>query len=104
MEEVLVDPILESSGAWRSIEESTAATSELGGSEQLALTADGSAMVLGATAEAAGSSTTNAGDADAAPESGAAKLVVPEEQTTPPRHHRAWSDPLSSHGTLRWCL
>ena len=61
------------------MEESTAATGELGGGEQLAPTVDGSTMV-----GAARSSAANAGDANAAPESGVVKPVMLEEQTAPP--------------------
>ena len=82
--EEAVDPILESLGAWRSMEESTATTGELGGSEQLAPTVDESATVPRATAKATGSSATNARDVDAAPKSRAVRQITPEEQTTPP--------------------
>ena len=40
-------------------------------------------MMPGATVEATGSSTVNAGDDGAAPEFGAAKPVVPKEQLAP---------------------
>ena len=83
-EEVVVDPIPESPGAWRFAEESAAATGELGGGEQLAPMVDESATVPGAPAEAAGSSTANAGDVDATPESGTARPITPEEQMAPP--------------------
>ena len=79
-----VDPIPESPGAQRSAEESAAATGELGGGEQLAPTADKSVTMPGATAKTAGSSAVNAGDVGAMSESGAAKPMVPEEQTMPP--------------------
>ena len=79
-----MDPILESLGARQSAEESAAAAIELGDGEQLALTADGSAMVPRATAETVGSSAANAGDVGATPESGTTKPVTPEEQTAPP--------------------
>ena len=95
----MVDPILESSGARRSVEESAAATGGLGGGEQLVPMVDESVTVLGAMAEATGSSAVNAGDVDAAPESRAARPVTFEEQMVPPRHHRAWLDLLSDHRT-----
>ena len=78
-----VDPIPESPGAQRPVEESTAAAGGLGGGEQLVPTADKSVTVPGGTAEIVGSSAANAGDAGAAPESRAAKPVAPEEQTVP---------------------
>ena len=64
--------------------------------------ADGLATMPRATARTIESSAANAGDADAAPESGAAKPVAPEEQTTPPLvlqgvvkpAVRPWSPPM----------
>ena len=47
-------------------------------------TEDRSATMPRAMAENTGSSAVNAGDASAAPESGAVRPVAPEEQTTPP--------------------
>ena len=85
MEALLADPVPESTGARRPTEESTATTGGLGGDGQLALMADGSATVHGAMAETARSSMANARDAGAVPESGAAKLVAPEEQPAPPK-------------------
>ena len=82
-EEVAIDHIPESLGARQSAEESTSATGELGGGKQLASTVDGSVMVPRATTEATGPSAVNAGDANAAPESRAAKPIMPEEQTPP---------------------
>ena len=61
MEEVPVDPIPESPGARRSVEESTAATGELGGGEKLASMVDESTTVPEATTEIAGSSGAEAG-------------------------------------------
>ena len=84
VEEMLVDPILESPGARQSAEESAAAASGLGSGEQLAPTMDGSTMIPGATAETARSSAASVGDVGATPESGAAKPMVPEEQPAPP--------------------
>ena len=78
------DPVPESSGARRPVEESTAPAGGLGGGERLGPTADGSVAMPGATAETAGSSAANAGDAGATPESAAAKPVAPEEQPAPP--------------------
>ena len=92
-----VDPISKSPGARWPIEESTTAADRLGGGEQLAPTADRPTTMPVATAEAVGSSAANAEDADVVPESGAVKPVAPEEQTTPLRHRRAWSDPLFGH-------
>ena len=66
-------------------EESTAAADGLGGRERLAPTADESAAVLGATVGAAGSLEADAGVADAVPESGAEKPVVPKEPSTLPK-------------------
>ena len=74
-----MDPIPESPGARQPVEESTATASGLGAGEQLAPVMDSSAMMPGATMETVGSSAANAGDADAAPEFGAVKLVAPEE-------------------------
>ena len=78
-----MDPIPKSPGARQPTEESTAAISGLGGSEQSAPTIDGLATMLGATAETAGSSAANAGDAGATPKSRAVKLVALEEQPAP---------------------
>ena len=50
----------------------------------MAPTVDGSAAMPEATAENAGSSVANAGDADAAPKLGAAKPVAPKEQPVTP--------------------
>ena len=50
----------------------------------MAPTADGSAVMPGATAENAGSSAANVGDAGAMPESRVVRPVVLEEQTAPP--------------------
>ena len=75
----MVDPIPKSSSARQSTEESAAATGELGGSEHLAPIVDGSATVPGATTEATRTSTANAGDVDATPESRAARPITPEE-------------------------
>ena len=44
---------------------------------------DESVMVPRAMAKVAGSSAANAGDVDAAPESGAVRPVIPEEQMAP---------------------
>jgi len=82
---MLADPILESSGARQPTEESIAAASGLGGSEQSAPTVDGSTTMPKATVETAWSSVANAGDASAMPESRAAKPVVLEEQLVPPK-------------------
>ena len=80
-EEVAVDPIPESSGARWSTEESAAATSELGGGEKLASTADESATVPEVTMETAGSLGAEAGAADATPAFEAERPAMPEEQT-----------------------
>ena len=79
MEALLADPVPESLGARWPAEESTAVADELGGGEQLALMVDEPPAVPGATAAATGSLEMEAGVADAAPESGAEKLVVLEE-------------------------
>jgi len=63
------------------MEESTAAGGGLGGGERLAPTVDRSAAMPGAMVENAGSSAVNAGDAGAAPETGAARPVQPKEPT-----------------------
>ena len=65
------------------MEGSITAADELGSGEWLAMMVDGSVAVPGATVEATGSSTVNAGDDGAAPEFGAAKPVVPKEQLAP---------------------
>ena len=54
---------------------------------------DGSATVPGATAEPAGSSAANVGDASAMHESRAAKLVALEEQTMPPEASQGMVEP-----------
>jgi len=77
---VPVDPILESLGARRSAEESTAATSKLSGGEKLASTADESAPVSKMTTETAGSSGAEAGATDAMSAFGAERPAVSEEQ------------------------
>lgn len=77
-------PILESPGAQRPAEESTAATGGLGSGERLALTADESATVPGVTAGATGSSEADVGVADATPKPRAEKPVEPEEQAALP--------------------
>ena len=51
----------------------------------MASTVDGSVMVPGATAKAAGSSRAEAGVAEATPEARAEKPVVPEEQAVLPK-------------------
>ena len=73
-------PIPESPGAWRPVEESTAAVVELGGGERLAPTA---ATIPEATAGASKSSEADARIADAAAESRAEEPVAPEEQGAP---------------------
>ena len=78
MEAMPTDPVLESLGAWRPTEESTATADELGSRERLASMADEPAAVPEATARATGSSEAEAGVADAVPESGVEKPVVPE--------------------------
>ena len=78
-------PILESPSARQSKEGSTAASGRLGKNEQVALTTDGSAAVLEATAGAAGSLGSEAGVASDAPESWAVKPVAAEDQTAPPK-------------------
>lgn len=80
-----VDPISESLGARWPAEESTATAGGLGNGEQLAPTMDGSAAMPRAMVETAGSSTTNAGDAGAAPESGAVRPVQPKEPIVLPK-------------------
>ena len=62
-----------------------AATDVLGGCEQLAAMTHGPTAALGVMVETAGSSGAEAGVAGGASESGAKKLVVPEEQTTLPK-------------------
>ena len=74
-----VDPMPESLVARRPAEESTAATSGLGGGERLA---DGSTMVL---AKTAGSSGAEARAADAAPVFGEEGPAVLVEQTALPK-------------------
>ena len=81
---MLVAPILESPGARQSAEESTTAADGLGGGERMASMVDRSVMVPGVSAEAAGSSGAEVGVTDTAPESGAGKSTVPEEQTVLP--------------------
>ena len=62
-----VDPIPKSLGALRSTEESVVTTGELGGGEQLVLTMDELATVLGATVETVGSSEAETRATDVAP-------------------------------------
>ena len=81
---MLVDPIPESLGARRSVEESTAATGELGGGKRLASIADRSVTVPEATMETVGSLGAEAGAIDAAPAFGAEEPAVPEEQMVLP--------------------
>ena len=76
-----VDPMSESPVARWPVEESTATTSELGDGERLA---DGSATVLGATAEIAGSSGAEAGATVAMPVFKTEGPAVPEEQAALP--------------------
>ena len=74
------DAVPESLGARRPSEESIAAADVLGGGEWLAPMADGSAVMPGATAEAARSSKADAGVADVVPKSRMGKPMGPEEQ------------------------
>jgi len=78
------DPVPESPGARRPVEESTAAADVLGGGERLAPSADGSAVMPREMAEAVGSSEADAGVADATLESSVGKPVGPEEQAALP--------------------
>ena len=66
------------------MEESTALAGGLGGSERLVLTADGPAVVPGATVKATGSSIAEARVSRATPESRMEKPTVPGEQTVLP--------------------
>ena len=59
----------------------------------MAPTVDGSATMPGATAETAGSSAVNAGDASATPESRAAKPVAPKEQMARPETSQGVVEP-----------
>jgi len=74
------DPILESLGTRWPTEESTATTGGLGSGEWLAPTVDGSATLPGATTEAVGALEAGARATNVAPESGAGRPVVLEEQ------------------------
>ena len=75
-EKVPVDPMPKSPVVRQPMEESTAATGELGGGEKLA---DGSVMVPEATAETTGSSGAEARATDSAPVSGTEGPTMPEE-------------------------
>ena len=66
-------------GARQPAEESTTTVDGLGGDKRLASKADGSAMMLGAMAEAAGSSGAKAEVTDATPEARAEKPAVSNE-------------------------
>ena len=79
-----VDPVPESSGTRRPIEESTTTTDGLGGGEQLAPTVGEPAALPRATMGAIGSLEVDARVTDATPESRAEKSVEPEEQTVLP--------------------
>jgi len=96
-----VDPVPESSGTRRPIEESTTTTDGLGGGEQLAPTVGEPAALPRATMGAIGSLEVDARVADTAPESRAKKPVVPKEQAVLPKAsegmvgHAVWpSSPL----------
>ena len=84
VEAMLVAPVSKSPGARQPAEESTATADGLGGGERLVSTADGSAIVPGATVEATRSSGAKAGVVDTALESEAEKLMVSKQQTMPP--------------------
>ena len=77
-------PVLESLGARRPTEESTAPSARLGGDERLASMVDGSARAPEAMAGTVESSGVEARVADITSKSGAEKPTVPEEQTTLP--------------------
>ena len=77
-------PVPESLSA-RQLEESTATAGGLGNDERVALTMDGSAAVPEATVGTVGSLGGEARVDGDASESGAAKMVAPEEQTAPPK-------------------
>ena len=80
VEAMPVDPVLESPGTRRPMEELTAAAGGLSSGEQLAPIVNGSATMPEATVETTESSAANAGDTSTVPES----RVVPKEQTVPP--------------------
>ena len=84
MEAIPADPVSESPGVQRPLEESTADADELGGRERLASVADEPMAMPRAMVGTTRSSDVDAGVVDAASESGAEKPMVPEEQTMLP--------------------